>query len=157
MQTVYLTEEEIDKLEAELYQLKTVERPKVIQSISTAREHGDLKENAEYHAAKEKQVLIELKIQRFEDIMSRTQVIDNADSNSTKVHIGKKLVLLNLNTNDEMTCMLVGTAELDIYGDIDVISAASPVGKLVIGKSVGDIIEVDIPSGVLKYKIKEVL
>lgn len=156
MNPVYLTKEECEKLEKDINHLKFVERPKIVQAIATAREHGDLKENAEYSAAKEKQVLLELKIQRLEYIQARTRIIDPNDMESSKAHVGSKLVLLNLNTKETMKCVLVSTADLDFY-DIDVISLGSPVGKLILGKSVGDMIELDIPSGKLTYKILELM
>ena len=156
MNPVYLTKEECQKLEKELHHLKFVERPKIVQAIATAREHGDLKENAEYSAAKEKQVLLELKIQRLEYIQARTRIIDPNDMESSKAHVGSKVALLNLNTKETMKCVLVSTADLDFY-DIDVISLGSPVGKLILGKSVGDMIELDTPSGKLTYKILELM
>ncbi len=156
MNPVYLTKEEYKKLEKEIHHLKFVERPKVVQAIATARDHGDLKENAEYTAAKEKQVLLELKIQRLEYIQARTRIVDPKEMDSSKVHVGSKVTLFNINTEQAMKYILVSTADLDFY-DMDVISLGSPVGKLILGKSVGDQIEFDTPTGKLKYKILEVM
>ena len=156
MEAVYLTKEEYQKLEKDIHQLKYVERAKVVQSIATAREHGDLKENAEYTAAKEKQVMLEQKIQRLELIQARTRIIDHKEMDASKVHVGSKVTLLNLTTKETMKCMLVSTADLDIY-DMDVISLGSPVGKAILGKSVGDVIELENPAGKLVFKILEVI
>jgi len=156
MEPVYLSKEEYQKLEKELHQLKFVKRPKVIKSIATAREHGDLKENAEYTAAKENQLFLEQKIQRLEYMRARARIIDPKEMDCSKAHVGSKVTLLNLNTEQTMKCILVSTADLDFY-DMDVISLGSPVGKLIIGKSVGDMIELDTPSGKLTYKILELM
>ena len=156
MNPVYLTQEECDKLKQDLHHLKYVERPKMVKSIATARELGDLRENAEYTAAKENQVLLENKIQRLEFTLARVRIIDPEKMESSRVHVGSKVKLLNLNTNKTMTGIVASTADIDLY-DMDVISLESPVGKLLIGKAVGDIIEVDIPSGKLRYKILDLM
>ncbi|MBN2013468.1 transcription elongation factor GreA [candidate division KSB1 bacterium] len=156
MDAIYLTEQEYQKLENELYQLKRVEMPKIIQAIATAREHGDLKENAEYHAAKEKQVLIQNKINRLEEMHLRVRIIDPDKVEHSVIHVGSKVTLQNVDTGSKMTCVLGSTAEFNLYDDMDVISMESPVGKAIVGKSEGDSIEVDIPSGKLKFKVIEV-
>ena len=155
MDAIYLTQEEYEKLEAELHQLKRVEMPNVIQAISTARDHGDLRENAEYHAAKEKQVLIQNKINRLEDMQSRVRIIDPDKIDTSVIHVGSKVTLENMDTGSKMTCVLGSTAEFDLY-EMDVISMESPVGKAIVGKSQGDTVEVDIPAGKLKFKVVEV-
>jgi len=155
MEAVYFTKEEFEKLKKELHQLKYVERPKVVQSIATAREHGDLKENAEYTAAKEKQVMLEQKIARLELMQARTRIIDRKEMDSSKAHIGSKVTLLNLNTEETMKCILASTADLNIY-DMDVISLGSPVGKAILGKSVGEVIELENAAGKLQFKILEI-
>lgn len=156
MEVVYLTKEEYQQLEKDIHQLKYVERPKVVQSIATAREHGDLKENAEYSAAKEKQAMLEQKILRLEVIKAKTRIIDRKKMDSTKAHVGSKITLLNMNTDSTMKGILASTADLDFY-DMDVISLGSPVGKAILGKSEGDIIEVENNVGNLKFKILEIL
>lgn len=155
MNPVYLTQEECDKLKQDLHHLKYVERPKIAKSIAAAREQGDLRENAEYTAAKENQVLLENKIQRLEFTLARVRIIDPKQMESDKAHVGSRVTLLNLNTNKTMTGILASTADVDIYGDMDVISLESPVGKLLIGKSVDDVIEINNTSGKLSFKIIE--
>lgn len=155
MNPIYLTKKESEKLEKELHQLKYIERPKVIQSISDAREQGDLRENAEYTAAKEKQVLLERKIQQLEFMQARIRIFEPDEGASSKVKVGSKVTLRNLDKGNTMTGMIASTAELNLY-DMDVISLESPVGKSIIGKSTGETIEIDSPRGKLKYEILEI-
>lgn len=155
MNPIYLTKIESEKLEKELHQLKYIERPKVIQSISDAREQGDLRENAEYTAAKEKQVLLERKIQQLEFMQARIRIIEPMEGVSTKVKVGSKVTLRNLSKGNTMTGLIASTAELNFY-DMDVISLESAVGKGILGKSAGDTIEIDSPKGKLKYEILEI-
>ncbi|HEX9975235.1 MAG TPA: transcription elongation factor GreA [bacterium] len=155
MNPIYLTKNESEKLEKELHHLKYVERPKVIQSIADAREQGDLSENAEYSAAKEKQVLLERKIQQLEFMQARIRIIEPKEGVSSTIRVGSKVTLLNLNKGITMTGLVASTAELNFY-DMEVISLESAVGKNIIGKSVGDVIEIDIQTGKLKYEILEV-
>ena len=156
MEAVYFTKEEFEKFKKELHQLKYVERPKIVQAITTAMEHGDLRENAEYTAAKEAQVLLEQKIARLELMQARTRIVDTKNMEDTKAHVGSKVTLLNLKTEETMKCVLASAADLDIY-DMDVISLGSPVGKAILGKSVGDVIELENAAGKLQFKILEIL
>lgn len=155
MNPIYLTKQESEKLEKELHHLKYIERPKVIQSIADAREQGDLAENAEYTAAKEKQVFLERKIQQLEFIQARIRIIEPDAGTSSKIRVGSKVTLLNINKGTTMKGLVASTAELNFY-DMDVISLESAVGKKILGKSAGDVFEIDAPSGQLKYKILEV-
>ncbi len=155
MNAIYLTEGESQKLADELHQLKRVEMPNIINAISTARDHGDLKENAEYHAAKEKQVMIQNKINRLEGMQARVRLIDPSKMEPSKIHVGSVVTLKNLESGDQMTYVLGATAELDLY-DMDVMSMESPVGKAAVGKEKGDMIEIDIPDGKLRFEIVEV-
>ena len=156
MEAVYFfVKEEFEKLKQELHQLKYVERPKIVQAISAAMDHGDLRENAEYTAAKEAQVLLEQKIARLEMMQARTRIVDTKKMENTKVHVGSKVTLLNLKTEETMKCVLAAAADLDIY-DMDVISLGSPVGKAILGKSVGDVIELENAAGKLQLKVLEV-
>lgn len=154
MNPIYLTKKESEKLEEELHQLKYVERPKVIQSIADAREQGDLAENAEYIAAKEKQVLLERKIQQLEFMQARIRIVEPKEEGqaATAIRVGSKVTLLNLNRGKKMTGIVASTAELNFY-DMDVISLESAVGKNILGKAVGDTIEIDGPAGKLKFEI----
>lgn len=142
-------------LREELSHLKTNERPKVIQAIADAREHGDLKENAEYHAAREQQSFIEGRIAEIEGKLSMCQVIDIASiPNTGKVIFGVTVRILNTETEDPSTYQIVGEDEADIkQGKI---SVTSPIARALIGKLVGDVIEIQVPSGLVEYEIDEV-
>ena len=141
-----------EKLRAELNELKSVQRPKVIQAIAEAREHGDLKENAEYHAAREQQGFIEGRIQEIEGKLGSAQIIDprtvHADG---KVVFGATVELLDLDTDKEVTYQIVGEDESDIKEGK--ISYTSPIARALIGKVVDDVAEVQAPGGVREYEI----
>ena len=141
-----------EKLRAELTQLKSVERPKVIQAIAEAREHGDLKENAEYHAAREQQGFIEGRIQEIEGKLGSAQIIDPRTVNANgKVVFGATVELLDLESDKEVTYQIVGEDESDIKGGK--ISYTSPIARALIGKEVDDVAEVQAPGGVREYEI----
>lgn len=143
------------KLQSELDHLKKVERPAIIAAISEARAHGDLKENAEYHAAKEKQSFIEGRIRDVEAKLSRSQVIDITKiHNEGKVIFGSTVTLLNIDTDEEMVYQLVGEDEADIK--VQKISVSSPVARAMIGKMEGDEIAVQSPKGEISYEIVKV-
>jgi transcription elongation factor GreA len=139
-------------LREELVQLKTVERPKVIEAIATAREHGDLKENAEYHAAREQQSFIEGRLQEVESKLSSSQVIDILSIPHTgKVIFGTTVALINVETEEQVSYHIVGDDEADIKAGK--ISVSSPIARAIIGKEEGDIVGVHIPSGIVEYEI----
>ncbi|SDM46314.1 transcription elongation factor GreA [Franzmannia pantelleriensis] len=143
------------RLREELEQLKGVERPKVINAIAEAREHGDLKENAEYHAAREQQGFIEGRIQEIEGKLSTAQVIDVTKLPKTgKVIFGVTVALLNLDTDDEVTYRIVGEDEADIKAGR--ISVTSPIARALIGKEEGDSVVVNTPRGEVEYEILSV-
>jgi len=155
MQKHPMTKEGADKLKAELKQLKQEARPRIAQAIAEAREHGDLKENAEYHAAREQQGLIEARIRQIEGILAHAQVIDvtklNADG---KVVFGATVHLLNLDTDEEVIYKIVGDEEADLaHGKI---SVNSPIARALIGKEEGDEITVQAPGGNVDYEIIQV-
>ena len=155
MQKYPMTVEGEAALQAELKELKTVARPTVIKDIATAREHGDLKENAEYHAAREQQGFIEGRIQDIEGKLSNSQVIDvKAIPHSGKVIFGTTVSLLNLDTEEEMTYQIVGDDEADIKNAK--ISVSSPIARALIGKEEGDVVVVQVPAGAVEYEIDEV-
>ena len=156
MKPMYLSQEHYDKLASELDYLKRVERKAMINAIAEAREHGDLSENAEYSAAKEKQVLVERKIARLEETMSRARVMSEEMKNSTQVHTGCKVKLIEMDNREEVIYELVPTAEFNTF-DADAVSVDSPVGKALIGKSVDDIVEIKVPAGTIKYRVLEIL
>ena len=155
MQKYPMTVEGEKALRDELQQLKTVERPRVIQDIADAREHGDLKENAEYHAAREHQGFIEGRIQDIEGKLSNAQVIDiKSIPHSGKVLFGTTVSIINVDTDEEVEYRIVGDDEADIKNNR--ISVSSPIARALIGKSEGDTVVVNIPSGTVEYEIDEV-
>ena len=144
-----------EKLRAELSDLKQVKRPAVIAAISEAREHGDLKENAEYHAAREQQGFIEGRIKDIEAKLSHAQIIDVTTLNANgKVVFGSTVVLLDINTDEEKTYQIVGVDEADIK--INKISVSSPVARALIGKEEGDEVVMEVPGGTHEFEILEV-
>ncbi|HSW53251.1 MAG TPA: transcription elongation factor GreA [Sulfuricaulis sp.] len=144
-----------EKLKAELHRLKTVERPRIIQAIAEARSHGDLSENAEYHAAKEQQGFVEGRIADLEMKLATAQIIDpktvNADG---RVVFGATLRLMEENSGQEVTYQIVGDHEADIAKGM--ISISSPIARALIGKELGDVVEVQVPGGVRSYEILEI-
>lgn len=153
MSMVPMTPSGHKRLKEELDQLKSVERPKVIKDIATAREHGDLKENAEYHAAKEKQGFIEGRIALIEDALARAEVIEASRVAGDKIAFGATVKLSNSATGDEVTYQLVGPMEADI--DHARISISSPIAKAMMGKEVGDEVKVQTPNGTRVYEVLE--
>ncbi|MDG1825948.1 MAG: transcription elongation factor GreA [Henriciella sp.] len=141
-------------LEAELKNLKSVERPAVIQAISVAREHGDLSENAEYHAAKEKQSFIEGRIMELEDKLSRADVIDLSKVKGEKIVFGATVTIIDVESEVESTYQIVGEDEADIAKGK--VSNTSPMARALIGKTVGDEAEVAAPGGARAYEIADV-
>ena len=143
------------KVEEELKNLKTIQRPKIINAISEARAHGDLSENAEYHAAKEEQGHNETKIMELEDLLSKAEAIDPSSLEGDDVKFGAKIVLVDADTNEEANYQIVGDIESDFKKKK--ISISSPLAKALIGKSVGDEVEVNTPGGGKSFEIIEVL
>ncbi len=155
MNKVPLTVRGAEKLKEELQQLKTKDRPRVIAAIAEAREHGDLKENAEYHAAREQQGFIEGRIKEIEAKLSNAQIIDVTKLNANgKVVFGATVELLALEDEREVTYQIVGEDEADIGAGM--ISVTSPIARALIGKEEGEIAEVQAPGGVIEYEIVEV-
>ena len=154
--TVPMTKLGHERLVTELEKLKKVERPAVIEAIAEARAHGDLKENAEYHAARENQSFIEGRILELEAKLSRARVIDvTTMPNNGKVIFGTTVVLINTDTDEEVKYMIVGEDEADIKESK--VSVTSPIARALIGKSEGDEVEVKTPKGVTYYEINQVL
>jgi transcription elongation factor GreA len=143
------------KLQDELFQLKSVERPQVIEAIATAREHGDLKENAEYHAAREQQGFIEGRIKDIEGKLSNATIIDVTTVNANgKVIFGATVDVADEETGDELTYQIVGDDEADIKNNM--ISVSSPIARGLIGKEEGDVVEVQTPGGIRSLEIVEI-
>lgn len=144
-----------DALRAELDDLKKVQRPRIVQSIAEAREHGDLKENAEYHAAREQQSFCEGRIQEIEGKLSNAQIIDVAALPCTgRVIFGVTVALLNIDTDKQVTYQIVGDDEADVK--VGKISVNSPIARGLIGKSEGDDVVIKTPSGEVEYEIESV-
>ncbi|MEJ1995021.1 MAG: transcription elongation factor GreA [Limibacillus sp.] len=141
-------------LEEELKHLRSVERPAVIKAIAAAREHGDLSENAEYHAARERQSFIEGRVAELEDKISRAEVIDPSKLSGDTVKFGATVTLVDEDTDEESTYQLVGEDEADVKQGR--IAITSPIARAIIGKAVGDSVEVDTPRGAKQYEILKV-
>jgi transcription elongation factor GreA len=155
MSTTPMTKLGAEKLQAELEKMKRVERPKIIEAISEARAHGDLKENAEYKAAKEQQALLEGRIKETEAKLSHAQIIDVSNiKNDGKVIFGATVTLINCETDEKYTYQIVGVDEADIKAGK--ISFSSPIGKGIIGKIEGDEVTIKTPKGEVDYEIEKV-
>ncbi|MFM8315365.1 MAG: transcription elongation factor GreA [Deltaproteobacteria bacterium] len=154
MSTIPMTIRGKNKLDEELKQLKSVERPKVIQEIATARAHGDLSENAEYDAAKEKQAFIEGRIKEIEDKLARAQVVDPREVRTDKIVFGATIQLKDLETEEIKNYSIVGTDEADIKAGM--ISIESPVARQLLNKKEGDSVTVRVPKGEIDYEILSV-
>ena len=149
-----MTAEGLNKLKNELENLKNTERPNIIKAIAEAREHGDLSENAEYHAAREKQSFIEGRISELENKISRADVIDTSTLDNSKVVFGATVEITDLNNDKVHVYKIVGADEADIEKNL--ISVSAPLGKAMINKSLNDVIEVVTPSGVKEYQINSI-
>jgi transcription elongation factor GreA len=152
-ESVPMTPAGAQKLREELAKLKE-ERPKISREIGIAREHGDLSENAEYHAAKEKQGLCEARIKDIEDKLSRAEIIDPSKLSGDRVRFGATVTLTNLDTDEETTYQIVGADEADINAGS--ISISAPLARALISKSVGDEVVVKLPVGTRRYEIAEI-
>lgn len=154
MEKVPMTADGFSQMEAEIKHLKSVERPAVIQAIAEARAHGDLSENAEYHAAKERQSWIEGRVMELEDKISRAQVIDVAKLGGETVKFGATVTLVDEDTEEESVYQIVGDYEADVKQGR--ISVSSPIARALIGKDVGESVEVTTPGGSKQYEILKV-
>ena len=150
MEKIPMTRAGFDQLDLELRDLKAVERPAVIRAIAEAREHGDLSENAEYHAAREKQSFVEGRIKELEMIISRAEVIDPSRL-SGSVKFGAKVTVVDEDTDEEKTFQLVGEQEADLERGL--LNVRSPLARALIGKDEGDSVEVTTPGGLKSYEI----
>ncbi|WP_373017877.1 transcription elongation factor GreA [Thiomicrorhabdus sp.] len=150
-----MTKEGSEALQAELNKLKKEDRPRITEAIAEAREHGDLKENAEYHAAREQQGLVEARIKQIEAVLSNAQIIDVTKLNPNgKVVFGATVTVLNLDTDDEVSYKIVGHEEADVSANK--ISINSPIARALIGKQEGEEVVVAAPSGNIDYEIIEI-
>jgi transcription elongation factor GreA len=151
MEKVPMTAAGYEKIQEELKQLKTIERPAVIKQIAEAREHGDLSENAEYHAARERQSFIEGRVGELEDRISRAEIIDLSKLSGDTVKFGAKVTLVDEDTEEEVTYQIVGQYEADVGQGL--LSITSPLARALITKHVGDSVEVTTPGGSKAYEI----
>ncbi|MBY0476515.1 MAG: transcription elongation factor GreA [Chitinophagaceae bacterium] len=154
MSVQYVTKETLEKMQAELQHMRGVERPAASKAIAEAREKGDLKENAEYDAAKEAQGMLEAKIKQLEGIIANARIIDEATIDTSKVTILTRVTVTNLATKKQITYQIVGEHEADLKAGK--ISVTSPIGNGLLGKAVGETAEVQVPAGVVKFKVEEI-
>lgn len=151
---VYVTQETFDKMREELQRMKSIDRPAASRAIGEAREKGDLKENAEYDAAKEAQGMLESKIKQLEGAISNAKIVDTSTIDTSKVTILTKVTITNLATKKTVTYQLVGEKEADLKAGK--ISASSPIGKGLIGKKIGEVADIQAPNGAMKFKIENI-
>ena len=154
MDKIPMTPDGLAQLESELKRLVNEERPAVIRAIADAREHGDLAENAEYHAARERQSFVEGRVAELEDIISRADVIDTSKMSGDTVRFGATVLLADEDTDEESTYKIVGSHEADIGKGR--LSVTSPLGRALIGKTLGDQVEVSTPRGSKSYEVVKV-
>ncbi len=152
--TNYVTQDTFEKMQEELHQLKAVERPAASKAIAEAREKGDLKENAEYDAAKEAQGMLEAKIKYLEGVIATARILDESNIDFSRVSILTKVTLTNMATNKQVTYQIVSEKEASLKDGK--ISVTSPIGKGLLGKVVGEIAEVNVPAGVLKFRVENI-
>jgi len=150
----YFTKEGLQRLKNEVHKLETVERPKISQQIAEARDKGDLSENAEYDAAKEAQGLLEAKISKLKNTLANARLVDDSKIDNTKVYILSTVKIRNTKNNAEVTYTLVAENEANLAEKK--ISIDSPIGKGLLGKSVGDIAEVQVPAGIIPFEVLEI-
>jgi transcription elongation factor GreA len=150
----YISKEGLDKIKADLHELKAFKRPEISQKIADARDFGDLKENAEYHAAKEAMSLLETKISQLEETVRRAKVVDISKISSDQVAIYTTVVMKDLKHNREVTYTLVSQEESDFRQKK--ISTNSPVGKALLGRKPGEVVDINVPAGIMKYEIIEI-
>ncbi|HEX3024255.1 MAG TPA: transcription elongation factor GreA [Chitinophagaceae bacterium] len=150
----YVTKETFEKMRAELQRMKGVDRPAASRAIAEAREKGDLKENAEYDAAKEAQGLLEARIKQLEGVISTAKIVDPSSIDISKVAVLTKVTITNQATKKTLTYQIVGEKEADLKAGK--ISASSPIGKGLLGKAVGEIAEIQAPTGLIKFKVEDI-
>jgi transcription elongation factor GreA len=153
-ETNYVTQENFDRIQVELHRMKSVDRPAASAAIAEAREKGDLKENAEYDAAKEAQGLLEARINNLEGVISTARILDESTIDTSRVSILTKVTLKNLGTKKSVTYQIVSENEADLK--LGKISVTSPIGKGLLGKVKGDIAEVNVPAGILKFEVVDI-
>lgn len=151
---MYVTKETFDRLREELHRMKSIDRPASSRAIGEAREKGDLKENAEYDAAKEAQGMLEAKIKQLEGAIANAKIVDTNSIDTSKVTILTKVTITNMATKKTVTYQIVGEKEADLK--LGKISAGSPIGKGLMGKTRGEVAEIQAPNGVMKFRVDEI-
>ena len=154
MSTIYLSQEGYANLKVELKTLKSVDRPRVINQIAEARDKGDLSENAEYDAAKEAQGLLETRIAKLENDVANARILDKSEMDTSSVHLLTKVTIKNTANGMEMIYAIVSEAEADLAANK--ISATSPIGKGLLGKSIGEIADIEVPNGIIHFEIVKI-
>ena len=154
MSIQYVTKETLEQMKVELQHLRGIDRPAASRAIAEAREKGDLKENAEYDAAKEAQGMMEAKIAQLEGQIATARIVDETNIDTSKVSILTKVKLTNLNTKKQITYQIVSEKEANLK--LGKISSTSPIGKGLLGKQVGEVAEVTAPAGVIKFKVEDI-
>ncbi len=152
--TNYVTAETFERLKEELQHMKGIERPAASNAIAEAREKGDLKENAEYDAAKEAQGMLEAKIKHLEGVIANARILDENNIDTSKVSILTKVTLTNMNTKKQVTYKIVSENEANLKDGK--ISVTSPIGHSLLGKVIGDVVDVTVPAGILKFKVEKI-
>lgn len=150
----YYTEGGLQKLKDEIHQLKTVERPSISRQIADARDKGDLSENAEYDAAKEAQGLLEARIAKLENVIANARIVDESKMDTSKAYILSKVKIKNLNNNMTVDYQLVAENEADLRSKK--LSIESPIGRGLLGKEKGEVVEIEVPSGLVKFEIVDI-
>ena len=151
---IYVTKETLEQLKAELQRMRTIDRPAASKAIAEAREKGDLKENAEYDAAKEAQGLLEARLKKMESDLANVRIVDTNAIDTSTVSILTKVGLTNMGTKKQVTYQIVSEKEADLK--LGKISVTSPIGKSLLGKVVGDEVNVNVPAGILKFKVESI-
>ncbi len=151
---LYVTKETLEQMKEELLRMRTIDRPAAARAIAEAREKGDLKENAEYDAAKEAQGILEAKLKKLENDIASVRILDTENVDTSKVSILTKVTITNLANKKKITYTIVSEKEADLK--LGKISITSPIGQGLLGKVVGDVAEVQVPAGTLKFKIEEI-
>ncbi len=152
---ILVTDEGLKKLEAELEELKSVKRKEIADKIKVALSFGDLSENSEYDEAKNEQAIVEARIATLEQMLKNVKILDAADLSTDTIHVGSKMKLKDIEFDEEIEYQIVGSTEADPFDGK--ISDESPVGQALLGHKVGDIIDVETPSGVIKFEVLEIL
>ena len=153
-EVLYVSKETLEQMKAELQRMKSVDRPAASKAIAEAREKGDLRENAEYDAAKEAQGILEAKIKKFESDLANCRILETDNIDTSIVSILTKVKITNLANNKSMVYQIVSEKEADLKQSK--ISVTSPIGKGLLGKKVGEVAEVTAPTGILKFKVEEI-